>query len=94
MGPTVARNAADAAFDGWLRTSLHAHYGAVAAAPVPHDLIRLVQPRQATGWAVAAVPSRSREAEGIAPARGLAVGLLLSGLFWAGLAVVAQTLWA
>ena len=93
MGPTDARNAADAAFDGWLRASLHAHYDAVAAAPVPYELIRLVEDCQATGRVLAAAPFRAWGAEDNAPAVGLAVAVVFSGLLWAVLAVAGQTLW-
>ncbi len=93
MGPAVAMSAADAAFDTWLRMDLHTRYGAVAATPVPCDLIRLVQGYQSMAWPVPAMPSGAWGAEDIAPARGLAVAVLASGLFWAVLAGAAQTLW-
>ena len=93
MGPTVGRNAADAASDGWLRPGLRSHCGPVTTTPVPCDLIRLVQHRQATGRVALRVPARSGDGKGIAPVRGVAMGLLLSGLFWAGLAAVAQIFW-
>jgi hypothetical protein len=92
MEPIVARNAEDAAFDKWLRADLRAQYGAVAAAPVPHDLIRLVRDHQPTARAAPAPPSRSWGAEDNAPAVSLAVAVLVSGLSWAMLAGAAQTL--
>jgi hypothetical protein len=93
MGPTGATNAASAAFSGgWLRPGSRAHRGAVTAAPVPCGLIQSVQNRRARGRGAPAVPSRSRGDGGIAPARGIAVGFLLSGPIWAVLVAAVRTL--
>lgn len=93
MGQAASRNAADAAFDAWLRMGLRAHYGAVATAPVPGGLIRLAQDCLAKGRIAPATPFRAWGTEHLAPARGVVVGVLLSGLFWAALAASARTLW-
>ncbi len=93
MGPTDARDDADVAFDRWLRAGLHARYGAIAAAPVPQNLIRLAQNHQATGRATPATLSRFWDAGDTAPAFGLAMAVLVSGLLWAALAGAARTLW-
>ena len=93
MTPAHAGDAVDAAFDKWLRTGLRDRYGAVAAAPVPYDLMRLIQDRRYADRAAPAAPSRSRGEDDGDPIRGLAVAFVLSGVFWAGLAVVVRALW-
>ena len=93
MKPTDARDAMDAAFDKWLRMDLLARYGAVAAAPVPHDLLRLTQDRRRhTRQAAPSTPSRPRATEDSDPIRGLMAAFVLSGLFWTALAMVVRAL--
>jgi len=86
MKPIDAGDAMDAAFDRWLRMDLRARYGAVAAAPVPHDLLRIIQDRRHTRRTAPAAPSRPRTMPDSDPVRGLAVALVFSGLFWTALA--------
>lgn len=89
-----AGDVADAAFDRWLRMGLSAQHGAVAAAPVPDDLIRLIQDcRPERGQAAPAPPSRPVDARDASPASGLVLAVLLSGLFWVSLATAARAFW-
>ncbi len=56
MKPADAVGVVDAAFDRWLRTGLRARYG--AAAPVPQDLVRLIQGYPGARRATPAAPRR------------------------------------
>lgn len=87
MKPIDARPEADAAFDKWLRRNLRARYGAVAAAPVPPDLLRLARCGDRAGRAP---PAARPDAESGDPALGLALSVMLSLLLWAAIAAVAR----
>jgi hypothetical protein len=83
MKLTDAGDVADVAFDEWRRTGLHVRYGAV----------RLTRDRRCTSRAAPAARSRPRHTEDGNPALGLALAIVVSGLFWAALAVAARALW-
>ena len=94
MKPADTSDVVDAAFDRWLRTGLRARYGAVAAAPVPRDLVRLTHGHPGARRATPAAPPRRPWAvEDSDPIRGLVVAFVLSGLFWTAVAVVVRTFW-
>ncbi|MBD0276317.1 MAG: hypothetical protein ICV73_30890 [Acetobacteraceae bacterium] len=87
MRTVNSEDAMEIAFDSWLRTALHARYDAVAAAPVPLELLRLVQGEADASRAASAVVFRPQSANDSDPAFGLAMAGGISGLFWVGLAL-------